>query len=290
MAGDWIKMRIDLLSHPKIVRILSATKSDKFRVVGGLHAVWSIFDTHSEDGVLNGYSSYALDHVIGWDGFSAALLSVGWLEEFDGALVMPEFDEHNGKSGKRRAEDQKRKRDLRKGPKDVHILSANEQDENGTREREEKEKIKAKQDLKTTAAPRRDWLAELIEHGVSEKHARDWLEVRRGKKAKMTDTVIDGIKREARIASVSFGEAIRISAESGWQGFKADWLNKPAANGGTQFMSKQERIEAANQKVLAELNAREDARLAAERGDVTGHLMLDDDKVLTIEGDFFHAT
>ena len=151
-------------------------------------------------------------------------------------------------------------------------------------------KAKQEQDQKTTSAPRRNWLAELIEHGVSEKHARDWLEVRRGKKAKMTDTVIDGIHREARIANVSFGEAIRISAESGWQGFKAEWVNKPAANGGNQFMTKQERIEAANQKVLAELNAREDARMAAERGDVTGHLMLDDDKVLTIEGDFFHAT
>lgn len=290
MAGDWIKMRIDLLSHPKIVRILSATKSDKFRVVGGLHAVWSIFDTHSEDGVLDGYSAYALDHVIGWDGFSAALLSVGWLEEFDGTLVMPEFDEHNGKSGKRRAEDQKRKRDARKDPENVRILSANEQDENGTREREEKEKSKAKQDQKTTAAPRRDWLAELIELGVSEKHARDWLEVRRAKKSKLTDTALDGIKREARRANVSFGEAIRISAESGWQGFKADWLSKPAANGGSQFMSKQERIEAANQKVLAELNAREDARIAAERGDITGHLMIEDDDVLTIDGDFFNAT
>ncbi len=130
----------------------------------------------------------------------------------------------------------------------------------------------------------------MIELGVSEKHAKDWLEVRRGKKAKMTDTVLDGIHREARIANVSFGEAIRISAESGWQGFKADWLNKPAANSGGQFMSKQERIEAANQKVLAELNAREDARVAAERGDITGHLMIDDDRVLTIEGDFFNAT
>lgn len=283
MAGDWIKMRIDLLSHPKIVRILSATKSDKFRVVGGLHAVWSIFDTHSEDGVLDGYSAYALDHVIGWDGFSAALLSVGWLEEFDGTLVMPEFDEHNGKSGKRRAEDQKRKRDARKDPENVRILSASEQDKNGTREREEKEKIKAKQDQKTTAAPRRDWLTELIEHGVSEKHARDWLEVRRGKKAKMTDTVIDGIKREARIANVSFGEAIRISAESGWQGFKADWVNKPAANGGSQFMTKQERIEAANQRVLEEMNAAADAMLAQQ----ANHQPALDDQGFVIEGDFF---
>ncbi|MCY1446705.1 hypothetical protein D9M71_632880 [compost metagenome] len=125
---------------------------------------------------------------------------------------------------------------------------------------------------------------------MSEQHAKDWLEVRGGHKASVTDTAIEGIKREARKACVSFGEAIRISAENNWRGFKADWLSKPAANGGSQFMTKQERIEAANQKVLAELNAREDARIAAERGDVTGHLLLEDDNVLTIEGDFFNAT
>lgn len=136
-------------------------------------------------------------------------------------------------------------------------------------------------------AARRDWLTELMDLGVNEKHAKDWLEVRRGKKAKMTDTVIDGIKREARQACVSFGEAIRISAESGWQGFKADWVNKPAANNGApQFMTKQERIEAANQKVLEEMNAAEDARIAALRG---APLKLDDDGFV-IEGDFFNAT
>lgn len=133
---------------------------------------------------------------------------------------------------------------------------------------------------------RRNWLTELIELGVNENHAKDWLEVRRGKKAKMTDTVIDGIKREARRACVSFGEAIRISAESGWQGFKADWVNKPAANAGGTFPTKQERIEAANQKVLEEMNAAEDARLAALSG---VPIKLDDDGFV-IEGEFFHAT
>lgn len=139
MAGDWIKMRIDLQSHPKIVRILSATDSDKFRAIGGLHAVWSIFDTHSEDGVLLGYSAKTLDHVIGWDGFTDAMISVGWVEEVAGGLVMPGFDEHNGKSGKRRAEDQKRKRDGRKDPQPVRKLSAGNEDKKGTREEKRRE-------------------------------------------------------------------------------------------------------------------------------------------------------
>jgi hypothetical protein len=117
MAGEWIKMRVALKSHPKVVRILSAirphdvqTKSDAFRIVGGLHAVWTLFDTHSIDGELRGYTPEIMDEAIGWPGFSGAMMSVGWLE-FDGleTLTMPDFDEHNGKSAKRRAEDARRK-------------------------------------------------------------------------------------------------------------------------------------------------------------------------------------
>lgn len=162
MAADWIKLRVDLQSHPKIVRILSATKSDKFRAIGGLHAVWSVFDTHSVDGVLDGYSPDALDHVIGWQGFADAMIAVGWLH-FDGSqtLSLPEFDEHNGQSAKRRAEDQKRKKSSRKSPQSVRNLSAKETDETRDkvrtreREREEVKEMKISASSPSDAAPTR---------------------------------------------------------------------------------------------------------------------------------------
>lgn len=144
MAGDWIKMRIDLQSHPKVVRILSVTQSDKFRVIGGLHAMWSVFDVHSVDGLLPGYTLDMMDHVIGWPGFSHAVAAVGWLVEKDNqVLVMPEFIEHNGKSAKRRAEDQKRKRDARRSsdsPANAGEKSGQNADKSGTRGTEEEEK------------------------------------------------------------------------------------------------------------------------------------------------------
>jgi hypothetical protein len=145
MAGDWIKMRVELKSHPKVVRILSAirphdvqTKSDAFRIVGGLHAVWTVFDTHSVDGELRGYTPEIMDETIGWPGFSEAMMSVGWLI-FDGGetLTMPDFEAHNGKSAKRRAEDAKRKKYERSNaseicPENVQNLSK----KNRTREQE----------------------------------------------------------------------------------------------------------------------------------------------------------
>ena len=146
MAGDWIKMRLDLQTHPEVVRILSATKADKFRVIGGLHAVWSVFDTHSADGRLPGYTAETLDHIIGWPGFAGAMIAVDWLAA-DGevGLLLPDFDEHNGKSGKRRAEDQKRKREDRKSPQSVRNLSDDDLDEKRTRE--EKRRVNSKPPL-----------------------------------------------------------------------------------------------------------------------------------------------
>lgn len=110
MAGEWIKMRNDLSTSPKVVRIASALHSDRLRVIGGLHAVWCLFDVHSEDGLLEGYTTQTLDEMIGWTGFGAAMCDVDWLAEGPYALAVPRFDEHNGQSAKRRAQEALRKR------------------------------------------------------------------------------------------------------------------------------------------------------------------------------------
>ncbi|MDR6409737.1 UNVERIFIED_ORG: hypothetical protein ABIC62_002436 [Burkholderia sp. 1595] len=145
MAGDWIKMRADLHTHPKVVRILSAlnavkhahTVSDALRVVGALHAVWCVFDTHSDDGYLHGYMPETMDAVIGWPGFTQAMIDVGWAAVDGETLVMPGFSEHNGQSAKRRAQETRRKQDARS---DVRNLSAPDADKK--RSREEKRRSK----------------------------------------------------------------------------------------------------------------------------------------------------
>lgn len=141
MAGDWIKMRMDLITSPKVVRIASALRADKYAIVGRLHAVWSLFDVHSVDGYLDGYTSEAIDEHVGLVGFSAAMMSVGWLEIGDGFVQTPRFDEHNGKSAKRRASDTESKRNIRK-------LSASGADKKTTREEKRREEI-SKEDTHT---------------------------------------------------------------------------------------------------------------------------------------------
>lgn len=144
---NWIKMRTDLRNHPKVVRMASALKADRLRIIGGLWAVWATFDTHSADGLLEGYTLEALDEDLGWRGFSRALQAVGWLvEDPDNGLQIPEFEEHNGASAKRRASDTKRKSSDRDADKTAHgswnpsgQMSAPDADSSGTRVRVERE-------------------------------------------------------------------------------------------------------------------------------------------------------
>lgn len=146
MAGDWIKMRSDLRTHPKVVRVSSALKADRLRVIGALFVAWSVFDAHSIDGTLEGYDADVLDETVGFPGFSRALIAVGWLEAHgDGdmqTLVAPRFSEHNGQSAKKRGMDSERKRATRSASSSVREMSASQADKKRTREekrREEKE-------------------------------------------------------------------------------------------------------------------------------------------------------
>ena len=70
--------------------------------------------------------------------------------------------------------------------------------------------------------------------GVSESVWQDFMAVRQTKKAKMTETALKGLVREANKAGIPLEDAIRICCERGWVGFKADWIaehlrNKPSA-------------------------------------------------------------
>jgi hypothetical protein len=81
----------------------------------------------------------------------------------------------------------------------------------------------------------------------------DWLRIRRKKKAPLTKTAWEGVKREAAIAGLTPAEAVLHAAESGWQGFKAEWLKRDTAKSGTETMSFAERATEAKAQRIAEL-------------------------------------
>ncbi|MHB0965546.1 MAG: YdaU family protein [Bellilinea sp.] len=72
-------------------------------------------------------------------------------------------------------------------------------------------------------------LALVSSFGISEKIALDWIQLRKAKKAAITETALKGIQREALKAGVSMEDALRTCCERGWAGFKSDWVDKVVA-------------------------------------------------------------
>ena len=95
-------------------------------------------------------------------------------------------------------------------------------------EEEEKEEVK---DIHTKF----DFKKSCVSLGIELDIVKDWLIVRKGKKASNTKTAFELIKSELSKTTLPANECIRIAVENSWSGFKADWLktvnlpiNKPS--------------------------------------------------------------
>lgn len=108
MAGDWIKMRTNLWDDPRLSRLCDLTGQGEAAVVGGLYWLWAMADTHTEDGILPGLTTKAIDRKTGVSGFGDALCAIGWLADHPDGVRIVGFDEHNGASAKKRATTAKR--------------------------------------------------------------------------------------------------------------------------------------------------------------------------------------
>ncbi|MGN6223681.1 hypothetical protein [Pseudoxanthomonas sp.] len=200
MAGDWIKMRADLFTHPKVVRISSALKADKLRTVGGLMSAWCLFDAHSIDGKLDGYTLETLDAHLGWIGFAEQMVAVQWLTADSQGLELPRFDAHNGQSAKRRAQDNDRKQSVRK-------MSASQADKMRTREEKRREE---KKDLQREVLP--DWLP-------AEKW-QDFVDHRKASRKPMTDKARERMLRHLGDLKAKGHDVLALmdtAIRSGWQ-------------------------------------------------------------------------
>ncbi len=78
---------------------------------------------------------------------------------------------------------------------------------------------------KTTKEPKPQWE---IPDGVDPDHWRDWLKVRKDKKASNTPSAWRAFCREVDKAGFSINEGVRTCAENGWKGFRAYYVAKDA--------------------------------------------------------------
>ena len=80
----------------------------------------------------------------------------------------------------------------------------------------------------------------------------DFLQVRKAKKAPLTETAMDGIRREADKAGITLTEAITACVENSWQGFRADWYaERQTRTPMAGPLNKQQALEASNNAIAA---------------------------------------
>lgn len=104
MAGDWIKVRTNLWDDPRVSRLCDLTGSTEAAVIGALYWLWSAADQHTEDGIMRGLTTGAIDRKTGVKGIGDALCDIGWLADHPEGVRIIHFDEHNGTSAKSRME------------------------------------------------------------------------------------------------------------------------------------------------------------------------------------------
>ena len=95
-----------------------------------------------------------------------------------------------------------------------------------------------------------DFYKSLLSLGVTEQTAKDWMQVRKEKRAANTETAFRRIQQEIAKTGLTAEECIRLSAENSWQGFKAEWLQNKQKQATPQ---KQESAYEHNRRLLREL-------------------------------------
>ena len=121
------------------------------------------------------------------------------------------------------------KNDAKASDADASVSSSDKQSET---EDKPKEKRRAKPKWEEEA------LNTLMERGVEEQLARDYLAVRKAKRANsLTETALKGLEREAASVGISLSAALMTCCERNWVGFKADWYLDGVRSGRIQSQS-----------------------------------------------------
>ena len=94
MAGDWIKMRIDIADDPAVIGIAAALRMSEDEVVGKLHRLWSWADKHTTDGFVPHIN--LIDEAANLQGFASAMADHGLTSIHGGAATINQIV--NGKA------------------------------------------------------------------------------------------------------------------------------------------------------------------------------------------------
>jgi hypothetical protein len=208
MAGDWMKIELELPDKPEVHAIAGFTNIDPDAVVGKLIRIWQWFDKHTTDGNAHGVTYSLLDRISGVTGFGEAMNFAGWIVQNGTVLTMPKFDRHTSQSAKTRATTRVRVEKFRNAENVTKALPEKRREE------------KRKKEYKNNTA-----IADVLFPDIQDRQiVDDWVKVRKAKNLPVTKTAIQGFIREVDKSGWKLEDVVRLCCERGWGGFKAEWL------------------------------------------------------------------
>ncbi|WP_343735314.1 hypothetical protein [Acidovorax sp.] len=283
MAGDWIKMRVNLATHPKVLAIaehlascdeyqdwstmagfvpsLGGTRADyerdftaslrvtRYVTVCALLRFWGYANEHARDEFIATLRVSDVDEIVQVPGFGEALASVGWalFDDERRGLHLPGFNEFNTSGHERSASaksNAERQRDYRARLKTQDSNAPSCNESDVTRNRREEKRREEKKEDKEDTAPRKR-VTPPKPDDIDQQVWDDWLSLRKAKRAPVSLTVLEDARRESSKAGMSLENFLRIWCRRGSQGLEAAWL-KPdeRSTGETAYQrSMRERVE-----------------------------------------------
>lgn len=210
MAGDWLKFEINTPEKREVLAMtVELGYDDPDLTVGKLLRVWRWFDQHTVEGNAMNVTPALFDRLIGVTGITNSMVNVGWLIINEHGLTLPNFERHNGKTAKAR------------------VLTA-------VRVAKHKDKEKSNVPIVSSPLPRevkrREDINTITPEGVSESVFQDFVKLRKGLKAPVTETAIKGLQREAEKAHLPLQTVLELCCQNGWRGFKADWIKNESTS------------------------------------------------------------
>jgi len=106
--SNWIKFRTSLIRDGRVKLASRNSNAKCVTVIGGLVTLWSLADEHADDeGLLLGWSVADVNSYLEIENFCESLPE-DWIDLSGEFVKVPQYQEHNGSTGKNRAQAAKR--------------------------------------------------------------------------------------------------------------------------------------------------------------------------------------
>lgn len=221
--SNWIKVRSNLRTSPKVVIVASRLSVTPITALGAICTAWMLADEHADEhGLLRGIDINALDGMIGIDGLGEAMAKVGWIEAAEDGVQFINYEKHNGSTAKSRARDQQRKQSARACPK----KPGQKKDKAGTREEKNREREDNIEDNNNVQSEDSEpaWSRENGFERITDEDYGEWREA----------YPAVAIKQELAKANQWLLSNPSKSHKRLWRKFITNWLNAVQRCGGTR--------------------------------------------------------